>query len=64
MIDRLIAEHGGRIAIRQVTVSSRVPLAVDAVQCAMDVQKALGRLNEGAAPEKALRFRIGVQLVT
>jgi adenylate cyclase len=63
IMDRLIAEHGGRIAnTAGDSVLAEFPSAVDAVQCAMEVQKALGRLNEGAAPEKALRFRIGIHV--
>ncbi len=62
-MDQLIAEHGGRIAnTAGDSVLAEFPSAVDAVQCAMEVQKALGHLNEGAAPEKALRFRIGIHV--
>ena len=63
IMDRLIAEHGGRIAnTAGDSVLAEFPSAVDAVQCAMEVQKALGHLNEGAPPEKALRFRIGIHV--
>jgi adenylate cyclase len=63
IMDRLIAEHGGRIAnTAGDSVLAEFPSAVDAVQCAMEVQKVLGRLNEGVAPEKALQFRIGIHV--
>ena len=63
IMDRLIGDYGGRIAnTAGDSVLAEFPSAVDAVQCAMEVQKALGRLNEAAIPEKALRFRIGIHV--
>ena len=63
IMDGLIAEHGGRIAnTAGDSILAEFPSAVDAVQCATEVQNALGRLNEEAAPEKALRFRIGIHV--
>jgi adenylate cyclase len=62
-MDRLIADHGGRIAnTAGDSVLAEFPSAVDAVQCAVEVQKALAELNSGADPEQALRFRIGVHV--
>ena len=62
IMDRLIAEHGGRIAnTAGDSVLAEFPSAVDAVQCAMEVQKALGHLNGGGSPA-ALRFRIGIHV--
>jgi adenylate cyclase len=63
IMDRLIAEHGGRIAnTAGDSVLAEFPSAVDAVQCAFEVHKALADLNTGADPEGALRFRIGIHV--
>ena len=63
IMDGLIAEHGGRIAnTAGDSVLAEFPSAVDAVQCAFEVQKALADLNTGADPEGALRFRIGIHV--
>src|SRR3712207_145678 len=63
VMDRLIAEHGGRIAnTAGDSVLAEFPSAVDAAQCAVEVQKALADLNAGVDPELALRFRIGIHV--
>jgi adenylate cyclase len=63
VMDRLIAEHGGRIVnTAGDSVLAEFPSAVDAVQCAVAVQKVLSELNPGTDPDKALRFRIGVHV--
>ena len=63
IIDRLIAEHRGRIfTTAGDSVVADFASAVDAVQCAVAVQAALaGDSSEPAAGEK-LRWRIGVHL--
>src|SRR3712207_228856 len=63
LMDRLIAEHGGRIAnTAGDSVLAEFPSAVDAVECAVEVQKALGEQNQTQDPDRALRFRIGVHV--
>jgi adenylate cyclase len=63
IMDRLIAEHGGRIAnTAGDSVLAEFPSASVAVQCAVEVQTALTALNEEASPDCALRFRIGIHL--
>jgi len=60
IMDRLIAEHGGRIAnTAGDSVLAEFRSVVDAVQCAMDIQKPLA---DGAEPTSALRFRIGIHV--
>ena len=62
-MDRLIAEHGGRIAnTAGDSVLAEFPSAVDAVQCAVDVQHALSQANQDLPEEPSLRFRIGVHV--
>ena len=62
-MDRLIAEHGGRIAnTAGDSVLAEFPSAVDAVQCAVDVQHALSQANQDLPEEPTLRFRIGVHV--
>jgi TolB-like protein/Flp pilus assembly protein TadD len=62
-MDRLLTEHGGRIAnTAGDSVLAEFPSAVDAVQCAVEVQRALGNLNAGIAQDRALYFRIGVHV--
>jgi adenylate cyclase len=62
-MDRLIIEHGGRVAN---TAGDRVlaefPSAVDAVQCAAQVQGALGSFNQRGPEDYRLAFRIGVHV--
>jgi TolB-like protein/class 3 adenylate cyclase/Tfp pilus assembly protein PilF len=63
VMDRLIAEHGGTIANTAGDgILASFPSAVDAVQCAVDVQKALAGLNIDVDPDRALRFRIGIHV--
>src|SRR5215208_1858529 len=63
VMDRLIRGHGGRIAnTAGDSVLAEFPSAVDPVQCAVDVQKALAGLTHDEQPDRALRFRIGVHV--
>ncbi|MBQ0820169.1 adenylate/guanylate cyclase domain-containing protein, partial [Microvirga sp. HBU67558] len=63
IMDRLIADHGGRIAnAAGESVLGEFPSAVDAVQCAIDVQHALFQANQDLPKEHTLRFRIGVHV--
>ena len=62
-MDGLIAEHGGRIAnTAGDSVLAEFPSAVDAVQCAVEVQEALAQAIQDAPEERRLRFRIGVHV--
>src|SRR5215207_6491745 len=63
IMDRLIVEHSGRIAnTAGDSVQAEFPSAVDAVQCAVEVQRALSGANQGLTEEPNLRFRIGVHV--
>src|SRR5215217_1218716 len=63
IMDRLIAEHGGRIAnTAGDSVLAEFPSAVDAVRCAIQVQEALAPANQDQPEELRLRFRIGVHV--
>jgi adenylate cyclase len=63
VMDRFIADHGGRIAnTAGDSVLAEFPSAVDAIQCAVEIQKALADLNAGMDPDRALCFRIGVHV--
>ncbi|WP_262273623.1 adenylate/guanylate cyclase domain-containing protein, partial [Microvirga yunnanensis] len=63
VIDRLITEHGGRIAnTAGDSVLAEFPSAVEAVQCAMAVQEALVQANQDTPEERRLQFRIGVHV--
>ena len=63
IMDRLIAEHSGRIAnTAGDSVLAEFPSAVDAVQCAVAVQEAIAQVAEDAPEHKRLRFRIGVHV--
>lgn len=63
VMDRLISEHGGRIAnTAGDSVLAEFPSAVDAVQCAVEVQRRLTDLRHSEVLEHALRFRIGIHV--
>jgi adenylate cyclase len=63
IMDRLIAEHRGRIAnTAGDSVLAEFPSVVDAVQCAVEVQKALAEANEGVPEERRMSFRIGLHV--
>jgi adenylate cyclase len=63
VIDRLIAQHRGRIAnTAGDSVLAEFPSVVDAVQCALEAQAALGSQNDSLPDERRLCFRIGVHV--
>ena len=62
-MDRLIAEYGGRIAnTAGDSVLAEFPSAVNAVQCAVDVQNAFTQGMPGETEDCRLQFRIGVHV--
>src|SRR4051794_27079815 len=63
LMDRLIARHRGRIAnTAGDSVLAEFPSAVDAVQCAVEVQRAITRANEAHPSDPCMQFRIGVHV--
>ena len=63
ILDRLIAAHHGRIFnTAGDSVVADFASAVDAVECAVAVQEAIEKENEGRPAGEQMRFRIGVHL--
>ena len=63
IMDRLIDEHGGRIAnTAGDSVLAEFPSVVNAVQAAVEVQEALKTANEALPEDRQVRFRIGVHV--
>src|SRR5918994_2105667 len=61
IMDRLIGEHGGRIAnTAGDSVLAEFPSVVDAVQAAVEVQEALRTANEPFPKDRQVCFRMGV----
>jgi adenylate cyclase len=63
VVDELIARHRGRIAnTAGDSVLAEFASVLDAVHCAIEVQAALHRANEGEPEDRRMRFRIGVNV--
>src|SRR4029077_9927461 len=63
ILDSLIASRRGRIAnTAGDSVLAEFGSAVDAVQCAVEAQKALSQANVGLSPDRHINFRIGVHV--
>ena len=63
LIDPTIAVHHGRVVKRTgdgAIVEFRS--VVDAVNCAIEIQRAMVERNAGVAPDKRIEFRIGIHL--
>ena len=63
LIDPAIAAHHGRI-VKRTGDGSIVEFrsVVDAVNCAIEVQRAMVERNAGVAPDKRVEFRLGIHL--
>src|ERR1051325_3603683 len=63
VIDPKINEHHGRL-VKTTGDGLLVEFAsvVEAVRCATEVQEAVAALNTGLAPDKAIEFRIGINV--
>jgi adenylate cyclase len=63
ILDGIIGEHRGRIAnTAGDSVLAEFGSTVEAVQCAVDAQTALGEANATLAPDRRICFRIGVHI--
>src|SRR5512132_1823037 len=63
LIDPKIAEYGGRIV--KTTGDGLLldfPSVVDAVRCAVDVQRGMAERNAGVPPDRRLEFRMGINV--
>jgi adenylate cyclase len=62
-IDNLIASHRGRIfSTAGDSVLADFPSAVDAVDCAVEIQEAVGKENTDRSPDEQMWFRIGIHV--
>ena len=63
VVDELIARHRGRIAnTAGDSVLAEFASMLDAVRCAIEIQAALQKANEGEPEGRQMRFRIGVNV--
>ena len=63
LVDDLIGQHRGRIAnTAGDSVLAEFISVLDAIHCAVEIQGALQRANEGEPEERQMRFRIGVNV--
>lgn len=61
VIDRLISEHGGRIfGSAGDSVLAEFTSSVEAVRCAIEIQKELEQADQGVADAERMQFRIGI----
>src|SRR5216117_815209 len=63
LIDAKIAEYGGRI-VKTTGDGLLLEFAsvVDAVRCAVDIQRGMAERNAGVPPERRIQFRIGINV--
>jgi len=63
LIEPKIAEHRGRVVKNTGDgFLAEFPSVVDAVRCAVEVQRGLSERNAGIPPEKRIEFRVGINL--
>lgn len=61
--DREVEQHGGRIAnTAGDSFLAEFPNAVDAVQCALNIQDRIAGVNEAVLADRRVAFRIGVHV--
>src|SRR6185295_7878090 len=63
VVDPALAAHRGRL-VKTTGDGMLVEFqsAVDAVQCAVDIQRKMLRRNAGVAPDQRVQFRIGINV--
>jgi adenylate cyclase len=63
LVEPKIKEHRGRIVKNTGDgLLSEFASVVDAVRCAVEVQRGMADRNAGASPEKQIKFRVGINL--
>jgi class 3 adenylate cyclase len=63
LVDPKIAEHHGRVVKNTGDgFLAEFPSVVDAVRCAVEVQRGMAEANAAVAPEERIEFRVGVNL--
>jgi TolB-like protein/class 3 adenylate cyclase len=63
IITPLVERHDGRMfGEAGDSMMAEFPSAVEAVQCALEIQKAIAERNAGVPPETAMHFRIGIDI--
>ncbi len=63
LVDPKITDYGGRIAnTAGDSVLIEFPSAVDAVRCAIAVQKGMSERNEDVPPDRRIEFRMGINV--
>jgi len=63
VFESVVAMHNGRIFnTAGDAILAEFPSAVEAVRCATDIQAALRTRNDQLAPNRQVRFRIGINL--
>ena len=62
-IANLVADHRGRVVdATGDNALAEFPTALDAVECAVEIQRVLGARNAGLQAPRRMEFRIGVHL--
>ena len=63
LLAEAVGDHGGKVGhFAGDAVLAEFPSALQALTCAISVQRAIATLNEGIVEERQLRFRIGINL--
>ena len=63
LVDPKIAEHGGRVVKNTGDgLLAEFSSAVEAVRCALDVQRGMAERNAEVPDEKRIEFRIGINV--
>src|SRR6516165_5183483 len=63
LVDPKIAEHRGRVVKNTGDgLLAEFASVVDAVRCALDVQRGMAQRNSDVPPEKRIEFRIGINV--
>jgi adenylate cyclase len=63
LIDPTIAKHGGRIAnTAGDSVLAEFPSVVEALRCAIEIQRAMAGFNSGIPQDRRIEFRIGINV--